>query len=146
MNKLTKIAAITLLTITAGTTLTACGSSSNGTQKTQQTSEPKYDKSLTLQKIKDSVIGDPKTNETTDLTGKVFKIKVDHIGKSEESGIKGIVPVTDIKDENGENIFSIIPENQGNIKAKKGDTVYLKIKAQNSFAGLVIVYVTEVAK
>lgn len=68
---------------------------------------------MTLQKIKDSVIGDPKTNQTTDLTGKVFKIKVDHIGKSEESGIKGIVPVDTFKDEKGENIFSIIPENQG---------------------------------
>ena len=150
MNKITKIAAIALLTITAGTTLTACGSGKQDSSK-QDTKlfapkEPDYDKSLTLEKIKDSVIGDPKTNETTDLTGKVFKIKVDHIGKSEEGGIKGIVPVDTIKDENGDNIFSIIPNDQGNIKAKAGDTAYLKITHQTSLVGLVILNVDEVTK
>lgn len=148
MKNLTKVTAIALLAITAGTTLTACGGKTDGKESSGglfQKSEPKYDKSLTLEKIKESVLGDA-NNETTDLTGKVFKIKVDHIGKG-DSGIKGIVPVqTDATKVDGENIFSFIPSDQGNIKAKKGQYAYLKITHQASLVGLVILNVDEVVK
>ncbi|MCG1001490.1 hypothetical protein LHT10_10115 [Lactococcus lactis] len=147
MNKITKITAIAFLTLTAGTCLAAC--SSNGTKtsdhKLFSKPEPKYDKSLTLDKIYTAVAGDAKTNETTDLKGKVFKGKVDHIGKS-DVGIKGIVLEGTPKDDQGDNKLSIVPNDQGNIKAKKGDTVYLKITNQTDVFGLVLVNVDEVAK
>lgn len=68
------------------------------------------------------------------ITGKSFKIRADHIEKS-EAGVKGLVPTNTINDEEGNNIFSIIPNNQ-NIKA--GDTCFLKITDQNTLTGLVI--------
>ncbi|WP_285012683.1 hypothetical protein [Lactococcus formosensis] len=139
MNKLIKTTVLAITLFAGGTSLTAC---ENNKQETKlfAPKEPNYDKSLTLEKIKDSVIGDPKTNETTDITRKTFKIKVDHIGKS-EAGVKGLVPADTIKDEEGNNIFSIIPNDQ-NIKGiKAGDTCFLKITDQNTFAGLVILNV-----
>lgn len=139
MNKLIKITAIAVTIFAGGTSLTACGNSKQET-KLFAPKEPDYDKNLTLEKIKDSVIGDPKTNETTDITGKTFKIKVDHIGKS-EGGIKGLVPTNTIKDEDGNNIFSIIPNDQNIKDIKAGDTCFLKITDQNTFAGLVILNV-----
>ena len=58
-----------------------------------------------------------------------------------EAGVKGLVPTNTINDEEGDNIFSIIPNNQ-NIKGiKVGDTCFLKITDQNTFAGLVILNV-----
>lgn len=55
-----------------------------------------------------------------------------------EAGVKGLVPTNTINDEEGNNIFSIIPNNQ-NIKGiKVGDTCFLKITDQNTLAGLVI--------
>lgn len=150
MNKLTKITAIALLTITAGTSLAGCATGTHDSKGNGgaifKKAEPKYDKSLTLEKIKESVLGDA-NNETTDLTGKVFKIKVDHIGSNDDGSLKGIVPVQDESMKvDGENIFSIVPSNQGNIKAKKGDTVYLKIKNQTAVFGLVVLNVEEITK
>lgn len=142
MNKLKKVAVIVLVIVSSGVSLTAC--SNNDTKQAAHKlfvpKEPSYDESLTLEKIQKSVVGDPQTNETTDLTDKIFKIKVDHIGKS-DAGIKGIVPLDTIKNEDGENIFSIIPNDQNIKDIKAGDTVYLKITEQNTFAGLVILNV-----
>ncbi|MDG6155556.1 hypothetical protein NF716_04165 [Lactococcus formosensis] len=54
-----------------------------------------------------------------------------------KAGVKGLVPTNTINDEEGDNIFSIIPNNQ-NIKGiKVGDTCFLKITDQNTFTGLV---------
>ncbi|WP_416037299.1 hypothetical protein ACL43R_05355 [Lactococcus formosensis] len=54
-----------------------------------------------------------------------------------EAGVKDLVPTNTINDEEGNNISSIIPNNQ-NIKGiKAGDTCFLKITGQNTFAGLV---------
>lgn len=142
MNKLTKLAAIALLTVSAGATLTACGNGKQEAQKLFAPKEPSYDKSLTLDKIAEAINGN-EDNETNDLKGKVFKGKVEKIGKS-DIGIKGLILEGTPKDDKGERTLSIIPNDQANIKAKKGDTVYLKITDQSSVFGLAVVNVDEV--
>ena len=146
MNKLTKITAIALLTLTAGTSLAGC--SSNGTKNSGHSlfskPEPKYDKPLTPAKVYEAVNGN-KNNETTDLTGKVIKGKVDYIGKS-DIGLKSYVLKGSPLDDKGRSNVGFIPSDQGNLKAKKGDTVYLKITKQTDIFGFVLVNVDEVVK
>lgn len=134
MKKLTKIAAITLLAISAGSSLAACSN----------LSEPKYNKDLTPAKVFKAVSGD-KDNQTKDLTGEVIKGTVDHIGKG-SSGIKGYILKGTPKDKDGSAQMSFIPDNQGNLKYKKGDTAYLKIKTQSAIFGLVVITCKEVTK
>lgn len=142
MNKLTKLAAIALLTVSAGATLTACGNGKQEAQKLFAPKEPSYDKSLTLEKIVKAVNGD-ENNETNSLKGKIFKGKVEKIGKS-DIGIKGLILEGTPKDDKGERTLSVVPNEQGDIKAKAGDTVYLKITDQTSVFGLAVVNVDEV--
>lgn len=144
MNKITKLTAIALLTITAGTTLTACGGKDSAGNAQHKIFEPAYDKDLTPAKVFEAVSGN-EDNETTDLKGKVIKAKVERIGKG-DSGIQGYVLEGSPKDENGENQMTFIPDSQGNLKYKKGDTAYLKITDQTNFLGLVVISCTEVTK
>lgn len=143
MNKLTKIAAITLLTITAGTTLTACGSSSNGKESSHKLFEPAYTKDLTVKKVYLATTGDPdKGNAQEDLKGQIIKAKVDHIGKG-SSGLLGYVLEDSPKDEDGSTKISFLPDSQ-KLKHKKGEYVYLKITDQTPVLGLAVISCKEV--
>lgn len=145
MKKLTKIAAITLLTITAGISLAGCSGKTGKVDNEKHTIfEPAYDKGLTPAKVFEAVNGN-KDNETQDLTGKVIKAKVERIAKG-DSGIKGYVLEGSPLDSEGKGQMSFIPDNQGNLKYKKGDTAYLKIKTQSAVFGLVVITCSEVTK